>query len=123
MLLRLNKSHKSEKHERHPSPLDHGLPFTIRPAYPDDDVPLRRLAAFDSQRPLEGRILIAEVGGELWAAAGVDRDRRVIADPFRRTAALVAILQQHAAASVPAPRAHIPARGAGRPAAVTAVRG
>jgi hypothetical protein len=41
----------------------------------------------------------------------------VIADPFHRTAALVAILQQHAAAGVPAPRAHIPVRGAGRPAA------
>ena len=120
MLLRLNKSHKRAKREYHPSPLDHGLPFTIRPAYPDDEVPLRRLAAFDSQRPLAGRVLIAEVGGELWAAANIDGDHRVIADPFRRTAALVAILRQHAAASVPAPRAHIPVRGAGRPAAATA---
>lgn len=120
MLLGLNKRHKWATSTPQPSPLDHGLGFTIRPAYPDDEVPLRRLAAFDSQRPLTGRVLVAEVGGELWAAASTDGDRRVVADPFRRTAALVAILQQHAAASVPAPRAHIPVRGAGRPAAAAA---
>jgi hypothetical protein len=77
-------------------------------------VALRRLAVFDSQRPLDGRVLIAEVAGEPWAAVTLDGDRRVIADPFCRTTALVAVLQQHALAGVPASRAHIPARGAGR---------
>lgn len=117
MLAGLNNWHKRRATAHEPSPLDHGLGFTIRLAYPDDELPLRRLAAYDSQRPLAGRVLVAEVNGELWAAANTDGDGRVLADPFRSTAALVAILQQHAAASVPAPRAHIPVRGAGRPAA------
>ena len=46
-------------------------------------------------------------------------DRRVIADPFQHTAALVAVLKERAA-GVPVPRAHIPARGTGRPAAAAA---
>lgn len=117
MLTGLNKFYKRQHPVHLPSPLDGGLAFTIRLAYPDDEVALRRLAAFDSQRPLEGRVLIAEVAGEPWAAIAAGGDRRVIADPFRSTAALVAILQQHSAARVPAPRAHIPVRGAGRRAA------
>lgn len=126
MLSRLNKWHKQQSFERNPSPLDDGLGFTIRHAYPDEATALRRLAAFDSQRPLGGRIIVAEVDGEIWAAIGLEgeprmtAEQRVIADPFRLTATLVAVLRQHAAAGVPAPRAHIPARGAGRPAAVTA---
>jgi hypothetical protein len=99
-----------------PSPLDQGLAFTIRFAYPDDEAALRRLAAYDSQRPMSGRVLVAEVDGALWAAVSID-DQRVIADPFRHTVALVDVLRQRAAAGVPALRAHIPARGAGRPAA------
>jgi hypothetical protein len=119
MLLRLNKSHKRVSLIRDRSPLDDGLGFTIRNAYAADEVPLRQLAALDSQRPLSGRAVVAEVGGELWAAISIGPTPRVIADPFRVTATLVAVLEQHAAARVPAPRAHIPARGAGRPAAAT----
>jgi hypothetical protein len=120
MLLGLNKSHKRESIVPAPSPLDDGLGFTIRHAYPADAVSLRQLAALDSQRPLAGRVVVAEVDGEIWAAISIETKPRVIADPFRRTATLVAVLKQHAAASVPAPRAHIPARGAGRPAAAAA---
>jgi hypothetical protein len=119
MLLGSNKRRNKRAADNNPSPLDHGLGFTIRFAYPDDAVPLRRLAAYDSQRPLTGRVLVAEVAGEIWAAVSIEGDRRAIADPFRRTAALVSLLQQHAA-GVPAPRTHIPVRGAGRPAAVAA---
>jgi hypothetical protein len=118
MLRGSNKRRNKYAATANPSPLDHGLGFTIRFAYPDDEVPLRRLAAYDSQRPLSGRVLVAEVAGEIWAAVSIE-DRRAIADPFRRTAALVSLLQQHAA-GVPASRAHIPARGAARPAALAA---
>jgi hypothetical protein len=120
MLSRLNKQNKGGLFADDAAPLEHGLGFTIRLAYPDDQVPLRRLAALDSQRPLAGRALVAEVAGELWAAIGIEGDRRVIADPFRRTATLIAVLELQAAARVPAPRAHIPVRGAGRPAAAAA---
>lgn len=118
MLLGSNKG-RNKQAPNDPSPLDSGLAFTVRFAYPDDEVPLRRLAAYDSQRPLTGRVLVAEVAGEIWAAVSAEDCQRAIADPFRRTAALVSLLRQHAA-GVPAPRANIPVRGAGRPAALAA---
>lgn len=71
---------------------------TIRPASPraDDAPALARLAALDSQRLPLGPLLIAEVDGEPWAAIALETGR-VIADPFRPTAALVALLRGRAA--------------------------
>jgi hypothetical protein len=119
MLSGLNKLRNNRELSVARSPLDQGLGFTIRFAYPDDVAELRRLAALDSQRPLQGRTLVAEVAGELWAAISIEQ-QRVIADPFRHTSALVAVLSERAVAGVPAPRAHIPVRGAGRPATAAA---
>lgn len=79
-----------------PSPLDQGLGFTIRFAYPDDHAALRRLAALDSSPMLSGRVLVAEIGGELWAAVSLAGEPRVIADPFHHTAELVALLRERA---------------------------
>jgi hypothetical protein len=56
---------------------------------------LRRLAALDSKRPIEGDALVAEVDGELLAAVSLTGDEAV-ADPFRRTADLVAMLEMRA---------------------------
>ena len=78
------------------SPLDDGHGFTVRFAYPDDESGLRRLAALDSQPTLTGRALVAEVGGELWAAVSLGGEPRAIADPFRPTAELVALLRERA---------------------------
>lgn len=84
------------------SPLDDGHGFTVRFAYPDDESGLRRLAALDSQPALTGPALVAEVGGELWAAVSLGGEPRVggepraIADPFRPTAELVALLRERA---------------------------
>jgi hypothetical protein len=78
------------------SPLDEGLGITIRFAYPDDAAALRRLAALDSQPLPPGRLLVAEVAGELWAAVSVTGAPRAIADPFRHTAELVALLHERA---------------------------
>jgi hypothetical protein len=78
------------------TPLDAGLGFTIRFAYPDDEAALRRLAALDSKPLPAGRLLVAEVGGELWAAVTISGHPEVIADPFRHTAALVALLRERA---------------------------
>ena len=66
--------------------------ISIRPSRPDDDVALLRLAFLDSQDPLEGEALIAFVDDQPAAALSLD-DGRVIADPFRRTADLVALLR------------------------------
>jgi hypothetical protein len=70
--------------------------LTLRYAFPDDYATLARLAALDSAEPLAEPVLIAEVDGEAVAAMSLS-DGRVVADPFRRTVPLVALLQARAA--------------------------
>jgi hypothetical protein len=65
--------------------------LTIRPAFPDDAAALARLAALDCQPLPAGRLLVAEVAGELWAAVAIESSA-VVADPFRPTAQAVALL-------------------------------
>jgi hypothetical protein len=69
---------------------------TIRHAFPDDALPLLRLAALDSSQPPAQPALVAEVDGELRAALSL-RDGRVVSDPFHRTQALVDLLHARAA--------------------------
>jgi hypothetical protein len=69
---------------------------TLRYAFPDDSAAVFRLAALDSAEAPTGQLLVAEVGGELVAALSLI-DGGVIADPFRRTLALVALLRERAA--------------------------
>jgi hypothetical protein len=63
----------------------------------DDDAPaLLRLARLDSQsRPPAGRLIVAVDGGELVAAMAVDTGA-TIADPFKATAPVVALLRLRA---------------------------
>ena len=68
----------------------------IRRTTPGDAEALARLAALDSKRPLAGDALVAEVDGELLAAVSLTGDD-VIANPFRPTADLVAMLEMRAA--------------------------
>jgi hypothetical protein len=82
---------------------------TIRMAVPGDAAALRRLAELDSapaSKPVP--MLLAEVDGELRAALPLEGGR-AIADPFRRTAELVAILTERARQLAP-PRARRTAR-------------
>jgi hypothetical protein len=69
--------------------------YHIRPAGPADARVLTVLAGLDSQRPLAGPVLIGEIAGTPVAAIGTD-DGRVIADPFRSTAAIAAHLRMRA---------------------------
>ncbi len=62
----------------------------IRAARGSDGDALENLARLDSQRPLAGEVLVAEQDGRLVAATGGER---VIADPFRPTEDLIALLQ------------------------------
>ena len=71
-------------------------PLTLRVALPDDAPAVRRLAQLDSSRPPSGRVLLAVVGSEPVAAIGVESGT-VVADPFRPTADVVAVLRQAAA--------------------------
>ena len=68
----------------------------IRDAEPADGAALMRLAALDSAPAPTGRVILAEVEEELRAALPLDGGPP-IADPFRRTAELVALLELRAA--------------------------
>ena len=65
---------------------------TIRFSRPDDAAKIARLAQLDSARPPQGRLLVAEVAGELRAALPVDGGAAV-ADPFHHTLGLVSLLE------------------------------
>jgi hypothetical protein len=69
--------------------------LTLRHAVPADADGLNRLAELDSSRAPRGVVLVAEVGGELWAAVSLD-DMHAVADPFRPTGELVALLTERA---------------------------
>lgn len=67
----------------------------IRLARPEDREALTRLAELDSGRAPVGPALVAEVRGDIWAALSLD-DRSAVADPFRPTGELVALLAERA---------------------------
>ena len=70
--------------------------ITIRLSRPEDHAAVLRLAALDSKAYDGGELVLAERGGELVAAvpvAGGD----ALADPFRPTAEVVALLELRAA--------------------------
>jgi hypothetical protein len=69
--------------------------YVLRLANEADAPDLTRLATLDSQAPLTGSILIGELDGEPAAALSLSDDR-VIADPFRPTAHLLATMRVRA---------------------------
>ena len=69
--------------------------YVLRLATEADAPDLTRLAALDSQAPLTGSILIGELHGEPAAALSLTDDR-VIADPFKPTAHLLATMRPRA---------------------------
>jgi hypothetical protein len=66
--------------------------LTIRRADASDAGALVRLAALDSASPPTGDAVLAEVGGELWAAVEIGSGD-AIADPFRPSGELVDLLR------------------------------
>ena len=68
---------------------------TIRYARPDDTLALLDLADLDSSHAPHGIVLVAEVGGRIWAAHSLD-DGHAIADPFRPTGELSFLLSERA---------------------------
>jgi hypothetical protein len=69
--------------------------LTLRYAVPADAEALDRLAQLDSRRAPRGVVLVAEVGSDVWAAISLD-DGHAVADPFRLTGELVALLVERA---------------------------
>lgn len=76
-------------------PAGAGATVTIRSARAEDRPALAVLAALDSSPEPDGELLVAEVGGELWAAQPVD-GARGIADPFRPSGELAFLLAARA---------------------------
>ncbi len=66
--------------------------ISIRRAGHHDRHAVERLAELDSAAAPRGEILLAEVGGEPWAALSVD-DGHAVADPFRRSGSIVDLLR------------------------------
>jgi hypothetical protein len=64
----------------------------IRLSRPSDAQALRRLAALECRRLPEGSFLLAEVDGELVAAAPIDADAEPLGDPFLPTADVLEFL-------------------------------
>ena len=71
--------------------------YVIRLAGDADESALERIAQLDSAAPLEHPILVGEIGGRVAAALDLDTGR-AIADPFVRTANLLAHLRVRAVA-------------------------
>jgi hypothetical protein len=72
-----------------------GPTVVIRAARGSDGPTLRRLAALDSRELPTGDLLVAESDDEVVAALSVATGERV-ADPFRRTADVVDLLEYRA---------------------------
>jgi hypothetical protein len=66
-------------------------PILIRYSRDGDRAALKRLAALDSRRLGEGTFLLAEVDGELVAAAPLELDGEPLSDPFRPIASALAL--------------------------------
>jgi hypothetical protein len=79
--------------------------LTIRLATPFDGGALRRLSELDSSSMPENPVLVAEIGGELWAAISLE-DWQTVADPFRPTGELQFLLLERARQIQRAERGH-----------------
>lgn len=72
-----------------------GRSITFRYAEPQDALALLDLAALDSSHAPSGTVLVAEVGGRLWAAQSLE-DGHTVADPFRPSGELTFLLSERA---------------------------
>jgi hypothetical protein len=69
--------------------------MTIRLAVAEDTFAVARLAALDSTDVPDGPLLIGLVDDEPWAVLAL-ADGTAVADPFRRSAAVVSLLRERA---------------------------
>jgi hypothetical protein len=67
----------------------------VRLAHAEDEEAIRRIAALDGKKAPEGRILVAEADHEVIAALAINGGHAV-ADPFRWTSDVVALMEMRA---------------------------
>ena len=82
----------------------------VRLARSEDERAVARVAALDGKRVPGGRLLVAEADGQIVAALPV-AGGQAIADPFRWTSDLVALMEMRAAQLSDAPEAPAPVAG------------
>jgi hypothetical protein len=78
-----------------PEPEPHYDCVTVRRAWPDDVLAIRRLEQLDGRELSPGPVLVAEAEGRILAARSLVSGSAV-ADPFRPTGELVALLAMRA---------------------------
>lgn len=89
------------RHQLEAYQLERGGSFVIRYSCPGDQAALERLAALDGRSLPEGSFLLAEIDGELVAAAPLDVDAEPVSDPFRPMANVRELLRLQAGAVRP----------------------
>jgi hypothetical protein len=67
----------------------------VRLARPEDESAIHRVASLDGKKAPQGRVLVAEAGGEIVAALAITGGHAV-ADPFRWTSDVVALMEMRA---------------------------
>lgn len=82
----------------------------VRLARPEDDQAIRRVAALDGKPAPTGHVLVAEADSEVVAALPV-AGGVAIADPFRWTSDIVALMEMRAAQLTHAGLGPVPATG------------
>jgi hypothetical protein len=82
----------------------------VRLAGPEDEQAIRRVAALDGKAVPAGRVLVAEADSELIAALPIGGGSAV-ADPFRWTSDVVALMEMRAEQLAEADLAPAPATG------------
>ena len=88
----------------------------VRLARPEDESAIRRIASLDDKKAPEGRILVAEADHEIIAALSI-AGGAAVADPFRWTSDVVALMEVRAEQIAAADQAAVAAAGgAGRTA-------
>ncbi len=86
----------SRKSKRYTSSRTHGYDsVAVRLAQAEDEMAIRRIAALDGKTAPEGRILVAEADHEIIAALPIGGGQAV-ADPFRWTSDVVALMEMRA---------------------------
>jgi hypothetical protein len=70
-------------------------PITIRHSAEDDRALVLELSELDGRPAPTGNLLLAEVGGKLWAAVGID-DGAAVSDPFEPAGEVEWLLQMRA---------------------------
>jgi hypothetical protein len=82
----------------------------VRLARPEDEAAIQKLAALDGKKAPAGRVLVAEADSEVIAALAID-GAHAVADPFRWTSDVVALMEMRAEQLAAADLVPVPATG------------